>query len=389
MLSIEPRRDGTMTDQGAVAPGHDLIAGLDSLDDAGLDQFLADQTAKAPEGWASWSPSTKRAWLKVQVESAADAGPLARSTGGVAEHFAFTPASAKVGSRVSLMTSLAALANPIEGRVVEGEGPEKLGLVSLGASSLAAWAPNEVATAGSAGELEQPDALRRLVSEIDNLSEQDARDLVGKLAHQGEATFFRLGGILARLKAKGWRRSYGSFKRFVEAEHGIPYRQASHWMAVYRHLAESNVAWNKVQAVGWTKLKEIAGVVTPENVDEWVRIALENKPPQLIALVASAKATGGAPAIAQQTGDVVTRMTFRVHADQKGAIQAAIDKAKTESGAQSGAALETICANYVSGTTFNHEAKTMGLEACLRVVEEAYPNAKLKVVFVENDSQVA
>jgi hypothetical protein len=34
------------------------------------------------------------------------------------------------------------------------------------------------------------------------------------------------------------------------------------------------------------------------------------------------------------------------------------------------------------------EAKAMGLEACLRVIEAAYPNARLKVAFIE-DAQTA
>jgi hypothetical protein len=258
------------------------------------------------------------------------------------------------------MKSLAALARPIEGESFD------------------------IATPG-AGEAGQSDPLLYLVHEMDNLSEKDAFASLGRLANQSEVTLFRLGGVLARLKANGRHKTYDSFRAFVEAEHDIPYRKAAQWMAVYRRLAESKVAWERLQQVGWTKLKEISSVIKPDNVDQWVDIALDNNTRELVEIVADHKRTAR-PAGA----DAITRMTFRVHAGQKGAIQAAIDKAKTQNGAQTATiALENICATYLSGATFDQEARAMGLEACVRMMEKAYPNARIKVALAEDESQAA
>ena len=390
MLIIKARRDDRTTEHGAGAPGDRIIIDIDSFDDARLDQLLVDEAIEAPDSWANWSPPTKIAWLKLQFGSESDATPAARA----AETTPFTRAHARGSSKVSLMTSLAALANPIEGKAINGEDAHggKRGAV-------AAWPPRSTRGKGigvaEAGEIGQPDPLHLLVQETERLNEREALGAVGKLANQSEVALFRLGGVLAHLKANGWHKAYGSFKAFVEAEHAIPYRKATHWMAVYRDLAQSRVAWEKVQTVGWSKLKEIASVVTPDNVDEWVKIALENTTRRLVEIVADHKKAGAQQAIARQsneqnTADVVTRMTFRVHSGQKGAIQGAIEKAKTQAGTPIAAvALEQICANYLSGATFNHEAKALGLEACLRIIEEAYPNTRLKVAFVEAASQAA
>lgn len=59
-----------------------------------------------------------------------------------------------------------------------------------------------------------------------------------------------------------------------------------YWVGIYNDLAESGVSWEKVKEFGWTKLKEIAGVLTQDNVDEWVDIAKQQTTLQLMQTVA-------------------------------------------------------------------------------------------------------
>ena len=127
--------------------------------------------------------------------------------------------------------------------------------------------------------------LADLVFEIENMKEKQALELVGTLAEQTEVTFFKLGGVLSVIQANGWFAPYNSFREFVEKKHGIHYRKAVYWTDIYNKLAEAKVPWDKVKYIGWTKLKEIAGVVTNENVDEWVKIAKENNTISLIETV--------------------------------------------------------------------------------------------------------
>jgi hypothetical protein len=361
LLDIVAHRHTSSIDHSAPS-SHNLLA-IDSLDPAELDRLMADRAIQVPQSWENWNLTTKIAWLKSQFENAPGA---TASVNFVAEQ----PASARGKSKVSLMAALAALAHPIQGEIV-----------ASGASDDATGFPAE---AGAA------DPLRRVIDEIDGLDEQEALAAVGKLTRQSEAALFRLGGVLARLETRGWRKAYPSFKAFVEAEHEISHRAARRWMALYRRLADSGINWEQAQTIGWGKLQEIAGVLTRDNVEEWIVLASQNTTPRLIRIVAARKKAGAQLGIEHKPAAVMTRMSFRLHAGQRGAVQAAIEKAKAQAGAQApAAALEAICANYVSGETLQHEAKAMGLEACLRVIEAAYPNAKLKVAFVEDEPQAA
>ena len=370
MLIIPARRDATRG-EAAIAARERVIVDIDSFDAAELDRLLADHAITAPGGWSHWVASTKISWLKREFEAAPDTAPPAPSRAEATIY-------ARGGSKVSLMTSLAALGQPADGRPDRAEGRPGLGFDSAGAGSLAAWKPRP--------DHVEPDALHRLIAEIDGLDEPDALGSVGRLADQSEVALFRLGGVLARLKDEGWPQARGSFRQFVEAEHGIPYRKAVAWMALYRQLARSAVAWEKLRGLGWSALRQIAGVITPDNVDEWVAVAQASTTRALAARVAAHK-TGARKAIAH--AEPTTRMSFSLRPAQKGAVQAAIEKAR-EGGARAPAvALETICANYVSGATFDQEAKAMGLAACLKVIEAAYPNAKIAVALDAAETPLA
>ena len=148
--------------------------------------------------------------------------------------------------------------------------------------------------------------LADLVHEIENMKEKQALELVGTLAEQTEVTFFKLGGVLSVIQANGWFAPYNSFREFVEKKHGIHYRKAVYWTDIYNKLAEAKVPWDKVKYIGWTKLKEIAGVITTDNVDEWVKIAKENNTISLIETVKAHLNSDKQVALEDQTKKNVT-----------------------------------------------------------------------------------
>ena len=47
-------------------------------------------------------------------------------------------------------------------------------------------------------------------------------------------------------------------------------RKARYLISIYDNLVTKMIPWEKVSHLGWTKLKDLAPVLTPENVDEWV-----------------------------------------------------------------------------------------------------------------------
>jgi hypothetical protein len=96
-------------------------------------------------------------------------------------------------------------------------------------------------------------------------------------------------------------RPYANFREFVEKKHGIHYRKALYWIEIYKRLVEAEVPWEKVKNIGWTKLKDLAPVLTKENVDSWVKVAEEQTALQLVETVKAAVAANSPKAIEDQT----------------------------------------------------------------------------------------
>jgi hypothetical protein len=224
------------------------------------------------------------------------------------------------------------------------------------------------------------------------MKEKDAKELVHTLREQTEVTFFKLGGVLSVIQSNGWFEPYASFREYVEKEHGIEYRRAVYWTAIYNALAESKVPWQKVQVIPWTKLKEIAKILTIENVDMWVEIAKKQNTITLIQTVKEHLAKDAPQAIEDGMSKTVTAKTFKVHEDQKATIEAAVSKAKEQGSTQSDSvALEYICSDFLGSQTIPQKLKSMGIEAALGALEKAFPNAKIEVEIeeIEEISKVA
>ena len=201
------------------APAEETVSvDVDTMSSDELDILVTEHGIEVPEEWPTLNVEAKRNWLKSQFEEA--------------------PAAEAVQS--------------VEVAEVEEEKPAK----KKASKSKALAAP------ALQGEVVPDDMLADLVFEIENMKEKQALELVGTLAEQTEVTFFKLGGVLSVIQANGWFAPYNSFREFVEKKHGIHYRKAVYWTDIYNKLAEAKVPWDKVKHIGWTKLKEIAGVVT-------------------------------------------------------------------------------------------------------------------------------
>ena len=311
---------------------------VDTMSSEELDALVTEHGIEVPEEWPTLNVEAKRNWLKSQFEEAPDAAQ-------------------------------------VEVAQVEADKPAK----KKASKSKAVAAP------ALQGEVVQDDMLADLVFEIENMKEKQALELVGTLAEQTEVTFFKLGGVLSVIQANGWFAPYNSFREFVEKKHGIHYRKAVYWTDIYNKLAEAKVPWDKVKFIGWTKLKEIAGVITNDNVDEWVKIAKENNTISLIETVKAHLNSDKQVAIEDQTKKNVSTRSFKVHEDQKATIDTALAKAKEQSGTTvDTAALEFICLDYLGGQSLPQKLKSIGIEAALEALEKAFPNANIEVEITED-----
>ena len=159
---------------------------------------------------------------------------------------------------------------------------------------------------------------------------------------------------------------------------------------IYNRLSNSGVPWSKVSAIGWTKLQVIARVLTVENADEWVEIAKAANTLTLLETVKKSLAKDSPLAIEDQSAKVITTMTFKVHEDQKTTIEAALAKAKEQSGTTvSTAALDFMCMDFLGGNTHVQNLQQMGLEKALADVEVAFPNVNIEVTINDADASKA
>lgn len=281
-----------------------------------IEDLVAKNGVETPSNWAKMKVEEKRAWLEANFEVQTDAGETANTV---------------------MIEAPAAPAKTSKSKKGKSSGTE---------------VSTEVAKIVH-GEIVSDDLIVDIVHTVENLKEKEARDLVIQLREGAEFTFFKLGGVLSIIQANGWFEPYGSFRDYVEKEHGINYRRAMYWIAIYNGIVESGVPWSKVKHLGWTKLKEIVPVLTTENVNHWVKIAEQQTTLQLIETVKNSQKKneieGGG---AEQQAKTVTTKTFKVHDDQKATIEAAIEKAKGVSQTSADTvALEYICLDYLNGVS--------------------------------------
>jgi len=252
-----------------------------------------------------------------------------------------------------------------------------------------------VATQGSVlnGEIVEgnTDLIAKTAFEIENLNESQCHAALHQIVEDTEFSFFKMGGVLSKIQENGWFGEHGSLKEYIEAEFNIKYRTAMYAIQIYNDLVEAGVPWDKVKAVGWTKIKEVSPVLTSDNVDHWVEKAKTLTTKELIEEVKQFKGegesnSGGDDAAPAKT----TTMTFKAHEDQAETIKSALDKAKEAAGTTvDTVALEFICLEFVNnfsgqggepaGPPSAEVFQSIGYEKVLELFEEAFPDINLAV----------
>ena len=241
------------------------------------------------------------------------------------------------------------------------------------------------------------DLIEQVAFEVENLTEKKAFELVPKLQDNIDHDFFKLGGVLAKIQADGWfmEKGYENFRGFVEAESGLEYRKAMYFIGIYNNLVQSGVKWETVKHLGWTKLKELAAILTVENAEEWAGLAEYMTVLQLQAYIKGQKAKvtpkADGPSAGESDATKVTTMTFKLHTDQKATVREALDKCKAETGTEfDSVAIEHICLDYLSGDSALKKMPTLAQlmtgkspEEVLEAFSGVFPNVEISANITE------
>lgn len=212
------------------------------------------------------------------------------------------------------------------------------------------------------GDVLAPDPLTCAAHEIENVSEAQAHRLAAEIAESSDFDAFRLGGLLARIHRERWYvgAGYADFRSYVEARHGFKLRKALYLASIYESVIDLGLTWQELRPVGWSKLKELVGVVDRDNAQAWLATAAADGMTvvKLHALVQEAKAgTTGEGA----TGD-------RTTGDGAAANRVAVP-----------ASTETANAATLSEAQFKAHMAAIGWEATLAVFEQNFPDLVLTV----------
>jgi hypothetical protein len=224
--------------------------------------------------------------------------------------------------------------------------------------------------APAAGE----DVIADIVHEIENLTKEKALESVSAMVGQTERGLFRLGGCLAMIRDKKWFAPYTSFADYVGKEHGLNYGKAMYLIKIYDAVARSKIPYSKFAGLKWTSLREIARIITLENVDYWVDVAKQQTHPQLVETVKAALAGE------KNSAKPADFMKFNLDEAEAKTVKAALAKVKADTGTKYNTpALELICAEFLSGMTMVERLKAIGIDKMIEAVEEAFPDMTLTV----------
>lgn len=237
------------------------------------------------------------------------------------------------------------------------------------------------------------DVFATVSESVENLTSAKANEVMPQLLSNIDNTHFAVGGIMARINEESWWKDYGfeSFKEYVEEECGQSYRTTMYWVQIYNDLLKSEIAFESVEDIGWSKLKEISGMLTPENADEWLQRAREMSLKQLIEYVKAMKSGGSSSeegeGVNTNQSDVKT-VSFKLHDDQKTSVEAAVQSCMENLGTEYPAvAITHICDAYNAGETgsagggsLNEMMESAGYQKVLEEFEKLFPNVDLEVV---------
>jgi len=240
-----------------------------------------------------------------------------------------------------------------------------------------------VTAIGTKKKVNTGNVILDIAKEVEGLSKQKALNEADKLAENVEVSYFRLGGVLKLINDNSWFEGFASFDDFVLQKYGFAGRKARYLISIYDNLVTKQISWEKVQHLGWTKLKELAPVLTPENTDEWVSKAEALTYVELMKLLKPSE-EGTSDSI--KPTDEIVKINFKLKADQAEAVNQALAKARGELHTEfDTVALENICLGYLGGNTsvakvsFEDQVKSLGFEVALTKIAELYPEFDINV----------
>lgn len=226
--------------------------------------------------------------------------------------------------------------------------------------------------------------------EVESLTKPKALHMAENLANEVEESYFTFGGVLKLIKENSWFDGFADFATYVFEKFGFQERKALYLIDIYVGLVDTQIPWDKVKHLGWTKLKDLVKVpLTMDNLDEWVAKAEALTVAELLAAIKAAKGGDADEGdTSTKTKDDIVTLKFKCHNDQAQVIQQGLAKAKGELHTQfDPVALENVMSAYIGGLfSVQQDApdiqailKEMGVQAAVDLFNSAFSEYNMTV----------
>ena len=123
------------------------------------------------------------------------------------------------------------------------------------------------------------------------VTKEDALETIKNLAQMESEDWFRIGMVLSSFRKSKGDEEFKSLLHYAEQNFQINSRKAYYLISIHDNLVGSNITPAQVSSIGWTKLKEIAHLLTVDNVNYWVDICKVNTTKQILILLKSTATT--------------------------------------------------------------------------------------------------
>lgn len=179
----------------------------------------------------------------------------------------------------------------------------------------------------------------------------ECRDKLRELVSKIDSSFAEMSRILFEVWDHDYARELGfpGMKEFCEESLGLGYRKARYMINIAEAVEKSGIGWDRVTVIGWTRMREIASVLSRENAEEWLGVAETHSAAQLQDLVKRRRLSSGAVI----EGDVrLTNIHLRMTEDEAKPVLEAIENAKKEINTESVvSAMVHISYSYMMATS--------------------------------------
>ncbi len=209
-----------------------------------------------------------------------------------------------------------------------------------------------------------------------NLQENDreqreltVREQLEKCRNDLESNYIALCQLLHETYENAYYIKWGfeSLKDYVEKELGFKYRKARYFISIAESVKRCGLKWEDIQSIGWTSMRAIARVITPDDASMWIDRARNLTADQLNAQVSEFVTSGVTP----EGTPTIMSMQLRMNQDESVIIMDAIDRAKSLIDSESTVkALEHICYDFIQSSA--EGPRKADLQTCLRYIEKSY-----------------